>query len=994
MNYTKRITLFGLFLLFYHFLPAQEGFPLNGPPDKRAQFIAFTHANIQCTPQKLLKDATLIIKEGKIVDILAGNAALPKEAKVINLNGRYIYPSFIDLYSSYGLNAEKEQKAKRNNQYANNKPGAYAWNDAVHLDRNAVDLFEYDEKKSQQYLSAGFGLTLSILPDGIFRGTGALALTGKGPEHQLILKKQTASGQSFQKGSSRQDYPGSAMGAVALIRQTYYDAQYYQMQSKELNLSFDAFNAVKDLPVIFESENKLATLRAAKIAKEFGQKYIIKTRGDDYQRLDDIKATGFPLILPLNFPKPFDITDAYAANNIHLADLMHWEMAPANALKVYSKGIPFTLTMDGCQSSEEFFANLRKAILAGLPKEVALTALTTEPAKQLNASAITGTLEKGKLANFFISSQEIFENGSEVLDHYTLGNKNAVKAWGQEVLQGLFNLSLPQLGNWTLDVKDAKSLEAKLYGSDTLKVNITYKAGFWAATFTSAKPAQKTYRLLFWANELGSNQNVQSINGQIWGEQLQGESFVGNSLRSEPKSEKAKANDSLAIQAQVLYPFTEFGSSQLPQQETFLFTNVTLWTNESMGIAKEMDVLVAKGKIAAIGKSLKFPGAMVIDGKGKHLTNGIIDEHSHIAIYRGVNECTQNITAEVRIGDVVNSEDINIYRQLSGGVIACQQLHGSCNPVGGQSSIIKLRWGMAPEEMKIKGADGFIKFALGENVKQSNWGIETSRYPQTRMGVEQVYYDAFLRAKEYEKKRKENPQLTRRDLEMDALVEILQKKRFISCHSYVQSEINMLMHVGDSLGFIVNTFTHILEGYKVADKMKAHGASASTFADWWAYKYEVIEAIPQNAAILNKMGVVTAVNSDDAEMGRRLNQEAAKMVKYGKLSEEDAWKMVTLNPAKMLHLDKFTGSIAIGKDADLVLWSDNPLSIYAKAEMTLIDGICYYSLEKDKALRAFINAERERLIQKMMAAKQKGERTSQYTPEIDVDYHCDTVETY
>jgi imidazolonepropionase-like amidohydrolase len=262
------------------------------------------------------------------------------------------------------------------------------------------------------------------------------------------------------------------------------------------------------------------------------------------------------------------------------------------------------------------------------------------------------------------------------------------------------------------------------------------------------------------------------------------------------------------------------------------------------------------------------------------------------------------------------------------------------------------------------------------------------------MGVEQVYYDAFLRAKEYEKKRKENPQLTRRDLEMDALVEILQKKRFISCHSYVQSEINMLMHVGDSLGFIVNTFTHILEGYKVADKMKAHGASASTFADWWAYKYEVIEAIPQNAAILNKMGVVTAVNSDDAEMGRRLNQEAAKMVKYGKLSEEDAWKMVTLNPAKMLHLDKFTGSIAIGKDADLVLWSDNPLSIYAKAEMTLIDGICYYSLEKDKALRAFVNAERERLIQKMMAAKQKGERTSQYTPEIDVDYHCDTVETY
>jgi imidazolonepropionase-like amidohydrolase len=296
--------------------------------------------------------------------------------------------------------------------------------------------------------------------------------------------------------------------------------------------------------------------------------------------------------------------------------------------------------------------------------------------------------------------------------------------------------------------------------------------------------------------------------------------------------------------------------------------------------------------------------------------------------------------------------------------------------------------------MKFKEADGFIKFALGENVKQSNWGNETSRYPQTRMGVEQVYYDAFIRAKEYENKRKKNPSLTRKDLELDALVEILNKKRFISCHSYVQSEINMLMKVGDSLGFKVNTFTHILEGYKIADKMKAHGASASTFADWWAYKYEVIDAIPQNAAILNQMGIVTAVNSDDAEMGRRLNQEAAKMIKYGNLSEEVAWKMVTLNPAKMLHIDKYTGSLKIGKDADIVVWSDNPLSIYAKAEMTFVDGICYYSLEKDKELRMLIKKERERIIQKMILAKQKGEKTAKHVSAPDIDYHCDTVEEY
>ncbi|MDP3930363.1 MAG: amidohydrolase family protein, partial [Bacteroidota bacterium] len=212
------------------------------------------------------------------------------------------------------------------------------------------------------------------------------------------------------------------------------------------------------------------------------------------------------------------------------------------------------------------------------------------------------------------------------------------------------------------------------------------------------------------------------------------------------------------------------------------------------------------------------------------------------------------------------------------------------------------------------------------------------------------------------------------------------------CHSYVQSEINMLMHVADSMGFIVNTFTHILEGYKVADKMKKHGASASTFADWWAYKFEVIDAIPQNAGILNEMGVVTAINSDDAEMGRRLNQEAAKIIKYAGISEMDAWKMVTLNPAKMLHLDKQTGSIKVGKDADLVLWSHMPLSIDARAMYTLVDGVIYFDREKDKETQQAIQAERSRLIQKMLEAKQNGEKTEQKISELDPDYHCEDYE--
>ncbi|MCE9540330.1 MAG: amidohydrolase family protein, partial [Bacteroidetes bacterium] len=395
--------------------------------------------------------------------------------------------------------------------------------------------------------------------------------------------------------------------------------------------------------------------------------------------------------------------------------------------------------------------------------------------------------------------------------------------------------------------------------------------------------------------------------------------------------------------------------------------------------------------------------AKIIDGTGKHLTAGIIDEHSHIAISNGVNEGAQASSAEVRIGDVVNSEDINIYRQLAGGVTSAQLLHGSANPIGGQSALIKLRWGKSPEEMKFTKADGFIKFALGENVKQSNWGdFNTIRFPQSRMGVEQVYYDSFIRAKEYDAKQKAFSLLSdkaknisgpfRRDLELEALTEILNKKRFITCHSYVQSEINMLMHVADSMGFKVNTFTHVLEGYKVADKMKTHGAGASTFSDWWAYKMEVQDAIPYNAALLTQMGITTAINSDDAEMGRRLNQEAAKSVKYGGMTEEEALKMVTLNPAKLLHIDNKVGSIKVGKDADLVLWSDNPLSIYAKAEKTIIDGLIYFDKDEDIKLRDDIQKERARIIQKMIEEKKGGAPTQKPVSKKQKLYGCDSME--
>lgn len=379
----------------------------------------------------------------------------------------------------------------------------------------------------------------------------------------------------------------------------------------------------------------------------------------------------------------------------------------------------------------------------------------------------------------------------------------------------------------------------------------------------------------------------------------------------------------------MVYPNIAYGNSQLPKSESLLFKNATVWTNETDGILTETDVLVKNGKITAIGKNLNDSSAKIIDATGKHLTSGIVDEHSHIAA-AAINEAGHNSSAEVTIEDVVSPDDIDIYRNLAGGVTSIQILHGSANPIGGRSAIIKLKWGESAHNLIYPNSPKFIKFALGENVKQSNWQ-SFSRFPQSRMGVEQLYIDYFSRAKEYHK-RKTSGKPYRKDTEMETLAEIINGQRYISCHSYVQSEINMLMKVAEKFNFRINTFTHILEGYKLADKMVAHGVGGSTFSDWWAYKYEVNDAIPYNAAIMHKQGVVTAINSDDGEMSRRLNQEAAKSVKYGGVSEEDALKFVTLNPAKLLHIDDKVGSIKIGKDADLVLWTDHPLSIYAKAE--------------------------------------------------------------
>ena len=953
---------------------AQETFPVNGVSDLRNDYFAFTGATIVKDPQTTLQNATLIIRQGKI--ITAGvNLSIPSDAVVISCKGKTIYPSFIDLFSDYGVAPPMRGKDGGPSffQNASNSKGAYGWNQALRPETDASTLFTANEEKAKSLRGIGFGTVLSHQQDGIARGAGTLITLGNSRENLVMLKEKAAAFYSFSKGLSTQDYPTSLMGTIALLRQTYLDAKWYKNKpaTEGVNLSLDAWNNLQALPQIFEANDKWNDLRALKISNEFGVQYIIKGGGNEYQRMEEMKASKASFILPVNFPLAMDVEDVNDARVVALSVLKNWEMAPLEPGIFEKAGIRFALTAAGLKSNDDFFVNLRKAIENGLSPSKALDALTRTAASLIGQYDMVGSLDAGKIANFLITSGPVFDEKTVFFQNWVQGKKYVISENGWKDYRGNYKLSIQQKTQrkeYNVEVKGTAvkpSASLQLVG-DTTKAE---------ATITVNDRLIK----MVWSTKPDSSR-IYSLSGVVederWtgnGYNSAGDAITWSMLYVSPFIEKpdtTKKPEKKIINDTVLYPFKGFGWAVAPKAEDLLIKNATVWTNEKEGILTGTDVYVKNGKIAAVGKNLNYPNAKVIDGTGMHLTPGIIDEHSHIAITGGVNECSQSVTAEVRVADVLNPDDIQMYRQLAGGVTSSHLLHGSCNTIGGQTQLIKLRWGLDAEALKFANWHPFIKFALGENVKRSYYP-ENNRFPDTRMGVQQVLIDAFSRAKDYEALGLDK----RRDLELDALVAIMHQKLFITCHSYVQSEINMLMYVADTFGFKVNTFTHILEGYKVADKMKARGASVSTFSDWWNYKSEVEDAIPYNAAIMDKVGLVVAVNSDDPEQARHLNQEAAKTIRYGNLSEEEAFKTCTLNPAKMLHVADRVGSIQVGKDADLVLWTDNPLSVYAKPSKTIVDGTIYFDIEKDLQMRIQLAYERNVLIQKIIAAKKGGAKT-------------------
>ncbi len=940
---------------------AQENLTPNGIADQRAGAYAFRNANIFQPDGSILAGGNLLVREGRVVEI-NDDDDVPDGYFPIDLAGKYVYPGLIDIYTDYGV-PELERPLDENGGGENLQPDDRARNvnDAIRADFRAVAAFVPDQDEREDLRERGFTTVLSLRPDGIARGTSALITLGDDRASESVVVADAAAHYSLDKGTSIQAMPTSLMGSFALLRQTYMDAEWFGGQEPRpfTDATLEAWNQVQDLPQIMEVENWQEALTADRMGDGFGVQYVLKTGGDSYRRAEEIAATGASLIVSLDFPEAPEVADPLDAEEVSFEALKHWELAPFNPRLLAEQGIDFSLTSFG--AGDDFWPNLRKAVSNGLPAETAIAALTTVPAETLGVSGLVGQLAPGALANFLVTTGELLDEDNVLLESWIQGNRYLINP-GRQENAGRYELALDGR-TMLLEIEfDGADPEATLDpDGDSDMANIELVDDLITLDFAWDDDGNRI-RLTGWSDAGGWRGNAFTPAGESLSWQL---SRVGDAAGTEAEAETVEVAE---LPSPVLYPFSAYGRTELPQARDFVVRGATVWTNEDEG-ALITDVLVRDGLIEAVGDGLDTGGAMEIDGSDKHLTPGIIDEHSHIALFN-INE-TQTNSSMVRMKDVVDSENINVYRNLAGGVTAAQLLHGSANPIGGQSAIIKMRWGQASDGLLIEDADEYIKFALGENVKRST-NPASVRYPQTRMGVEQVFVNAFSQAREYGRAWDEYNDLSasqqrqtvppRRDLVHEAMLDVLNGDMYVTSHSYVQSEINMLMHVAEQFDFNINTFTHILEGYKVADKMAQHGAGGSTFSDWWAYKWEVRYAIPYNAALMQQAGVVVAINSDDAEMSRRLNQEAAKAVKYGNVSEVDALKMVTLNPAMLLHLDDRMGSIRPGKDADLVLWSDHPLSIYAVAETTWVEGAPFYDREEDMALREAIAAERARII--------------------------------
>ena len=926
---------------------------------------AIQGARIVTDPATTIEQGTLVIRKGIIEAVgPVDQVKIPYDAEVVEGKGLTLYPGFIDLYTTLGQPAGINRSKTGPGRPVNYSDFALASTppdnrNGLTPEFQVAEVYELADATAEERRGLGF-IDIVAAPGGsIASGQSALVTLGNLPRRESILRSPLAlhlnvkppSEPSFGAPSDEQPgprrrrggpgatrYPTSLMGTVSHLRQAMLDAEYerslqsyYNEKGGERPASDPALDVLaearsKKLPDWWEANTEDEIHRALDLAEEFGTSCVIVGGKEAAKVADRLKKSDISVVLKLDYPEepkvpteaeylkkePVDRDEPLAVSKEKLSK---WKEAVGTAKTLQAAGIRFGFSSEGVTKSANLPGVIRKVIAEGLPKDAALNALTRNAAQIAGIDKRLGTIAPGKLGHVVAWTGSFGDDKSKARFVFVDGQKfdleksaSAAKKKGRRDDPDAESKKSDGEPRKPRDAakKDKDSEEAKPKG-DAEKAK--------PPVDPSAKPAPKP---------------------------------EGTEKAAEKDKDKEPKKDE---PAKPKAPFvdieTEFDPARKPTIKTggnALIKNVAILTvDRKQPSIPNGSILIKDGKIAAIGESLSAPeGVKVIEGAGLVAMPGIIDTHSHMAIEGGVNEMSLSLVPEVRVRDVVTGEDPSLYRSLAGGNTVARLLHGSANTVGGQDAVIKIKPGSPGRDLVLKGNPQGVKFALGENVTRT-----TGRFPNTRMGVESAIERAFLEARAYAQRRKasendKNAPPFRRDLRLEAFAGVLDGSINIHSHCYRADEILMLLNVAERHGVRVRSLQHVLEGYKVASEIAAHGASASTFSDWWAYKIEAQDAIPHNAALMTEAGVSVCIKSDSEELARHLNLEAAKMMKYGGASEFDALAMITLNPARELGIDGRVGSIEVGKDADIALFNGHPFNAYARCELALVDGEVWF----------------------------------------------------
>ena len=973
------LSFLGLSLLLTSGVAAQQATrtqPVTGIRDNGTGFHALVGARVVTAPGQVLDDATVVIRNG-LIQSVGRNTEAPAGARVWDLTGHTIYPGFIDAHADLGMDAVPE----------GGDVGPTHWNPQVRAWFSTTRNLQDDPERRAALRSQGFGTALVVPTEGIFRGTASVVNLGDAGVRDRVLRSDLVQAVGFQRSFSLGGaYPNSSMGTIALIKQTFMDTDWYMRAWGAYEDSGRAFlppetsealaalaDAVQgNQPIVFETGSEEEYLRAYKLAAEYGVDAWYRGSGEEYRIIDVLRGRTDPLIIPLSFPDAPDVDDPESALNASLADLRDWYLAPTSPAQLADAGIRFAITSGGLSSLNEFLPNLRIAVARGLSTSDALAAITTTPAALLGLENTHGTIEEGRVANLVVSEGDLFTEEATVRDVWVRGQAYEVTRPPE----------IDPRGTWLITSDDEWGFEAELRLEGPLNrlrgsIDIAGPDGA-SIDLASAEVVAETGRIKvgFDGEDLGY-EGVALLAGSVRGEEFYGWTSLPNGANPSFRGSRTEAFEGATrgtvamnvpeIDLPFIRPMMEYGRTAIPEQPgAVVVRNATVWSQGPLGRMENADLLIQAGKIVAVGPELDAPrGAIEIDATGKHLTPGLIDPHIHSGV-SSVNESGFAIVPEVQMGDVVTHNNIWMYRQLAGGLTTAHIKHGSANPIGGENVFVKMRWGSLPDDLKLEGAPRTVKFALGENPKRRQ-----GRYPDTRMGTQEIIRDHFLAARDYEREWQRweaNGEgiPPRRDLRMEAILDILNQELLISSHGYRADEFLALVRLAEEFGFRVQTLQHGVEAYKIAPELAASGVAAVVWSDWGGFKLEAYDATVYNARILIEAGVVTSLHSDDSEIASRMNWEAGKLLRTG-LTPEQALSTVTNGSAKAVAIDARVGSLEAGKDGDFVIWSGNPLSQFTRAEQTWVDGRRYFSLEEDAAMRVRIDRERTQLIQAILS---------------------------